>query len=71
MSAKKQELEVTIGDDGKISIKVIGGEGPSCLELTKAIEEALGVVTDRKKTSDFYVEKKEQKIEGQRGGEGS
>ncbi|HZU97570.1 MAG TPA: DUF2997 domain-containing protein [Planctomycetota bacterium] len=69
--AKKQELEFSIDDDGKISIKVVGAEGSECLELTKAIEEALGVVTDRKKTSDFYVEKKEQKIEGQRGGEGS
>jgi hypothetical protein len=69
--AKKQELEFSIDDDGKISIKVVGAQGPECLELTKAIEEALGVVTDRKKTSDFYVEKKDQKIEGQRGGEGS
>lgn len=65
--AKKQELEFTIDDDGKISIKVIGAQGKECLELTKAIEEALGIVVDRQKTPDFYVQPNEQKIEGQQG----
>jgi hypothetical protein len=57
---KKQELEFSIDDDGKISIKVIGSQGAECLELTKAIEEALGLVVDRKKTPDFYVEPQKQ-----------
>jgi hypothetical protein len=63
--AKKRELEFTIDDDGKITIKVIGGEGKECLELTKEIEEALGLVTERTKTSEFYVEpaKTEEKVE--------
>jgi hypothetical protein len=65
--AKKQELEFTIDDDGKISIKVVGAQGAECLELTKAIEEALGIVVDRQKTPDFYVQPNEQKIEGQQG----
>ena len=65
--AKKQELEFTIDDDGKISIKVIGGDGASCLELTKAIEEALGAVVDRKKTPDFYVQPEKRQVEGQQG----
>ena len=65
--AKKQELEFSIDDDGKISIKVIGAQGAECLELTKAIEEALGIVVDRKKTPDFYVQPQQQKIEGQQG----
>ncbi len=64
---KKQELEFSIDDDGKISIKVIGAQGAECLELTKAIEEALGVVTDRKKTPDFYVQPQQQKLEGKQG----
>jgi len=64
--AEKQELEFSIDDDGKISIKVIGGEGASCLELTKAIEEALGVVVQRTKTGEFYVEpvKRTDEVEG-------
>lgn len=54
--ATKQELEFSIDDEGRISIKVIGGEGKSCLELTKEIEAALGLVVERQKTSEFYVE---------------
>ncbi len=65
--AKKQELEVSIDDDGKISIKVIGAQGAECLELTKAIEEALGVVVDRKKLPDFYVQPEKRQVEGQQG----
>jgi hypothetical protein len=58
--AKKQELEFSIDDEGKISIKVVGAEGSECLEMTKAIEEALGIVVDRQKTSEFYVEPAKQ-----------
>jgi len=53
----KQELEITIDDDGNVTIKVVGVAGPDCLKLTKEIEEALGVVTDRQRTNDFYQEK--------------
>ena len=65
--AKKQELEFSIDDDGKISIKVIGAEGKECLEMTKAIEEALGIVTDRQKTSDFYVQPQKTQTDQQQG----
>lgn len=53
----KQELEITIDDDGNVTIKVVGVSGPECLKLTKEIEEALGTVVDRQRTNDFYVEK--------------
>ena len=64
--AKKQELEFSIDDDGKISIKVIGAQGAECLEMTKAIEEALGIVVDRQKTSEFYQQpqKQQDQVEG-------
>lgn len=63
--AKKQEMEISIDDNGNVSIKVIGAEGKECLEMTKEIEAALGIVTDRQKTSEFYVEpvKTDQKID--------
>lgn len=60
--ADKQELEIKIDDEGNVTIRVIGGDGPSCLALTKEIEEALGIVTDRQKTAAFY---EERKTEGQ------
>lgn len=37
-----QEIEVVIGDDGKVEIQVRGVKGLACLELTKELEEALG-----------------------------
>ena len=33
-----------------------GADGPECLALTKDLEEALGVVAEREKTSAFYKE---------------
>jgi hypothetical protein len=60
--ADKQELEISIDDEGNVSIKVIGVDGAKCLELTRELEEALGIVTDRKRTGDFYNE--EKKTEG-------
>jgi Protein of unknown function (DUF2997) len=67
--ADKQELEFNIDEEGNVTIKVIGGSGASCLDLTKGIEEALGLVTDRQKTSEFYEQ--EVKTEGtiEQGGE--
>ena len=50
----KQELEITISSDGEVSINVHGAKGSSCLDLTKEIEESIGVVTEREKKSSFY-----------------
>ncbi len=55
----KQELEISIDDDGNVTIKVVGVAGPDCLKLTKEIEEALGIVVDRQRTNEFYQEKPE------------
>lgn len=37
-----QEIEVTIGKDGKVQVHVRGVKGDACLEITKALEAALG-----------------------------
>ena len=50
----RHELEIVIGADGEITIKVKGASGEECLELTKDLEAALGLVTAREKTSEFY-----------------
>ena len=54
--ADKDELEITIDREGNVKIRVIGGDGSGCVELTKELEEALGLVTDRQLTEEFYVE---------------
>jgi len=60
--ADKQELKIEIDDDGNVKIEVVGGQGPSCVELTREIEEALGIVVDRQRTSDYY--KQDTTVEG-------
>lgn len=37
-----QEIEVTIGKDGKVQVHVRGVKGEACLEITQALESALG-----------------------------
>lgn len=52
--AEKTELVVTIGKDGVVRIKTHGLKGQACLAETKDLEEALGRVKGREKTSEFY-----------------
>lgn len=52
--ANKQELEIMIDDTGAVTVHVQGVKGSKCLDLTKEIEEALGVVVKRDKTGEFY-----------------
>ena len=52
--AKKDELEISISNDGEVSINVIGAKGKKCLDLTKDLEEALGIVTNRETKPQFY-----------------
>jgi hypothetical protein len=68
--AEKQELEISIDDDGNVSIKVIGGDGASCVELTKEIEEALGVVVDRQRTSEYYKDQTQTQNQVDQQGQG-
>ncbi|MDF1660884.1 MAG: DUF2997 domain-containing protein [Planctomycetota bacterium] len=52
--SNKEELEIKIGEDGQVTVEVIGGDGSSCLRVTKDIEEALGKVADRQLKTEFY-----------------
>jgi hypothetical protein len=56
--AQKQELEITIGNDGTVIVNVFGQKGSSCLELTQDLEESLGVLLNREKKVDFYNQEK-------------
>jgi hypothetical protein len=61
--ATRKDIFFTINDDGEVSIQVKGAPGGDCLELTKAIEEALGIVSDRQHTSEFYQQEESETIE--------
>jgi hypothetical protein len=50
-----QEVEVTIGADGKVQIHVRGVSGPACLALTADLEAALGgAVIQREPTAAMF-----------------
>ena len=51
----QRTLRFKIHQDGKVEETVIGFNGNSCNEATKNLEEALGKVTVKKKTSDAFI----------------
>ncbi|SIQ98320.1 Protein of unknown function [Alkalispirochaeta americana] len=70
--ADRHELEIVIDKDGEVSIKVEGVNGSRCVQLTKDIEEELGIVVEREKTSEYYKDdlSRTNQIDGfSRGGE--
>lgn len=52
--AEKVEIDFTIDDDGNVTFEVKGVKGKKCLDITKDIEEALGVVKTREHTGEYY-----------------
>jgi hypothetical protein len=55
MSAKKKELEITIGPDGNVSVRVKCGDGTTCVDDTKFLEDALGgKVENRELLPEYY-----------------
>ena len=52
--AKRRDIIITIGPDGNVQISVEGVSGGDCVDLTRALEEELGDVTDRQFTSEYY-----------------
>ena len=63
--AKSTSVRYIISPDGKtITEQVEGVKGNQCAVITSSIEDALGVVTSRKPTADFYNdEERLQKLE--------
>jgi|GEM_PF-708120 len=52
----KTELDIAFNDDGTVSLKVKGARGRKCMELTKFLEDELGVVKERRHTPEYYQE---------------
>ena len=50
----QQSLKFTIRQDGTVTEEVMGVIGNQCENLTKRIEERLGVVEKVEHTSDYY-----------------
>ena len=52
--AEKVEIELLFTPDGGVKLQTRGLKGKDCLTETEALERALGTVTERQKTSEFY-----------------
>lgn len=52
---RKQDIEIVISPTGEVSFTVKGVKGPSCLDETKFLEQALGGgVIEQQKTGEYY-----------------
>lgn len=49
-----QQIEFVIRPDGTVDEKVTGVQGPACEDITRAIEDALGIVSERKHTASYF-----------------
>ena len=58
--ADKQKMEITILPNGEVSIRVLCVPGPSCEQVSQALEESLGKVKSREKTVEYYQEELEK-----------
>ncbi len=49
-----EQIEIAIDTEGKIALHVQGVKGKGCVELTKALEEGLGKVTERHTHREYH-----------------
>ena len=47
-------IEIIIAPTGEIQIDAVGFKGPDCEKATKFLEEALGVVGQKSKESEYH-----------------
>ena len=58
----QRTLRFKIHQDGKVEETVEGFTGNSCNEVTKNLEESLGEVTVKNKTSDAFISNKSENL---------
>jgi hypothetical protein len=51
-----KQVIIEITTTGEVKIEGKGFKGAECEKATKALEEALGAVKDRKKSPDYYAQ---------------
>ena len=50
----KEELEIEIAPDGKVTVRTIGVKGPRCLDIAEAVARIVGQEQSRQLTSEYY-----------------
>ena len=59
----EETVNVIIHPDGKVELQVCGVKGEKCMEVTAALEKALGNIVKREFTSEMYESKVETEVE--------
>lgn len=54
-----QEIRIAIAEDGSVRVEVDGVKGMGCLDVTRALEEALGGEVEREMTPEAYEQEQE------------
>ena len=49
-------IEVIVSPQGETTVQTKGYAGADCLKASKFLEQALGVVSQDRKTAEFYAE---------------
>ncbi|GMV80537.1 MAG: hypothetical protein AMXMBFR7_17210 [Planctomycetota bacterium] len=49
-----RQIVVTISPEGEIEVRVEGQSGPSCQDLTRKLEDALGTAVADRRTPEFH-----------------
>lgn len=62
------EIEIVISKDGQVTVEALGATGAACLDLTRALEQALGEVESRSCKVEFYESVTETEELRQQGG---
>ena len=57
---KRQEITVTIDQNGQATVTASGIDGPSCEAATEALERTLGAVRSRERTPEYYRASQQQ-----------
>ena len=51
---RKQDIEIIISPAGEVTFTIKGVKGSSCVQETEFLEDAVGVVLERERTSEYF-----------------
>jgi hypothetical protein len=62
-----EEIIIDVDDLGEVEVKTKGFKGRGCVKASQFIEEALGKISNMKRTAEFYAEGLTEKVKVNRG----
>ena len=60
--AQRHDIDIVITQQGEVHLEVKGVKGTKCMDLTKDIEEELGIVIEQEKKSEYYQQENQTEI---------